>query len=204
MRASNHHRCRRPKKGAKNDNERSLAQACWERSQISTPRSNQLHEARCRMRTSGRSSACVTNDWTFLRGDGGVEFDELRHDTTCRFQNHGHEGDVQEQRTCTCESPSPARRPPWRAPPRADNIWEHRSTCWAPPGPQSCQAVLPAPTIVWSTRRRGQSPAPGPQENTASTDTSTWPSEVCTYPGRNPQPATPRRQKTGRTREREY
>ena len=55
-----------------------------------------------------------------------------------------------------------------------------------------------------STRREGPRPAPEPQEKTASTGTSTRPSEVCTYPGRNPQPATPRRQKTRRTREREY
>ena len=33
----------------------------------------------------------------FFVEDGGVEFDELRHDTTCRFQNHGHGGNVQEQ-----------------------------------------------------------------------------------------------------------
>ena len=99
MKASKRHKCRRPKKSAKNDNERSLARACWERSRISTPRSKQLHEARRRTRTSGWLSACVTSDWTFLRGDSGVEFDELRHDTTCRFQNHEHGGDVQEQQS---------------------------------------------------------------------------------------------------------
>ena len=76
------------------------------------PRSEQPHKARRRARTSGWSSACITIDWTFLREGGDVEFDELRHDTTCRFQTPRHAQDVQEQQTCTCESTSPTRRPP--------------------------------------------------------------------------------------------
>ena len=48
-------------------------------------------------------SACITVDGAFNHENGDVGFDELRHDTTSRFQTPKREEDVQEQR------PAPVR-----------------------------------------------------------------------------------------------
>ena len=86
-------------------------------------------------------------------------------------------------RSCTCEDPSPERMTAVMNSASRNRSREQNSACWAPPDFQRSRAVCHARA---SADDAGRSPraAQEPQEKTATTNTSTSPSKVCTCPER--------------------
>ena len=116
------------------------------------------------------------------RESGGVAFNELRHDTTYSLHTREQRSDVQEQGILRL----------WRPFAREDD--HHDDLCLAEPFPGIKMALvgllrifrvaercaMPEPTST--TQERAHVLLRSRSKRTISTNTSTWPPEVCTYP----------------------